>query len=179
MSPPDTELIVRVLEHDDRHAFSELVRRHQSMVRGLLRRLTCGNLALADDLAQETFLRAFRGLKSYRGGARFSTWLHRIAYNVFCSAVKRDRRPTLPEATQVPDAPTGSHALLRHDLARAMEVLSPAERAAITLAFGGDNTHQEVAAILDCPLGTVKTHIARGKEKLKKRLGAWEQRDAT
>lgn len=177
MSPSDADLILRVLQHDDRHAFSALVRRHQSAVRGLLRRLTCGNAAQADDLAQETFLRAYRGLHGYRGGAKLSTWLHRIAYNVFLNASRRRTPAPLEDADGV--APERDHPLLRHDLAHALVDLAPAERAAITLAFGRDHTHTEVAAILDCPLGTVKTHIARAKEKLRKRLSAWEPSEAT
>lgn len=179
MNPPDAELITRVLERDDRHAFSQLVRRHQSAVRGLLRRLTCGNLAQADDLAQETFIRAYRGLSGYRGGARLSTWLHRIAYNVFLKAQGRERTLELPE--ELTSRAAGERTALRHDLARALVDLAPAERAAIALAFGQEHTHEEVAAILDCPLGTVKTHIARGKEKLRQTLRAYEPqiREAT
>jgi RNA polymerase sigma-70 factor (ECF subfamily) len=177
VTPPDAELIARVLTRDDRHAFATLVRRHQSAVRSLLRRLTCGDTALADDLAQETFLRAYRGLKGYRGGARLSTWLHRIAYNVFVSEVRRRKPEILQESlAEVAVANGGDRTHLKHDLLRAMAGLSVDERAALALAFGQDSSHREVAAILDCPLGTVKTHIARGKEKLKKRLTAYEQR---
>src|SRR2546430_801777 len=93
MAAPDAELIVRVLSEDDRHAFGELVRRHQSQVRGLLRQLS-SDAALADDLAQETFLRAHRSLHQFRGGARFSSWLYRIAYNAFLAHV---RKPALPQ----------------------------------------------------------------------------------
>ena len=78
---PMQQLIARVVVQDDRHAFAELVRRHQSAVRATLRRLTAGNHALADDLAQETFVLACRNLKSFRQEARFSTWLFRIATN--------------------------------------------------------------------------------------------------
>lgn len=178
MGPSDTDLIARVLTADDRHAFATLVRRHQPAVRGLLRRLTCGQGALADDLAQETFLRAYRGLASYRGGARLSTWLCSIAYHVFLNEQRRRRFETSADAD--PQHPgSGQRSLLRHDLARAMEALRPEERLALALAFGQDYTHQEVAEILGCPLGTVKTHIARGKEKLKARLGGWETEDRT
>src|SRR6202011_4025673 len=78
--PPvsDGQLIARVVVSDDRHAFSELVRRHQSSVRAMLRKLAGGNAALADDLAQEAFLLAYRNLKSFRQDAKFSTWLYRI-----------------------------------------------------------------------------------------------------
>ena len=77
MDISDAELIAKVLLDDNRHAFATLVRRHQSVVRGLLRRLAKGNEALADDLAQETFIKSYQSLKSFRGDAKFSTWLHR------------------------------------------------------------------------------------------------------
>lgn len=175
MGPTDAELILRVVERDDRHAYATLVRRHQSAVRGLLHRLTAGDVSLADDLAQDTFLRAYRGLRSFRGGARLSTWLHRIAYNVFLNDLRRRGRhaAALSEAERVPDARaprTAERTLLRHDLLRAMDVLRPEERLALALAFGQDRSHQEVAEILGCPLGTVKSHIARGREKLRRRL---------
>lgn len=175
MGPSDLDLIARVLASDDRHAFSTLVRRHQSAVRGLLRRLTCGQGALADDLAQDTFLRAYRSLGTYRGGARFSTWLHSIAYHLYLNDLRR-RRPEAAEAPEPTAPPQAGRSLLRHDLAKAMEALRPEERLALALAFAEDYSHQEVAEILGCPLGTVKTHIARGKDKLKARLGAWETR---
>ncbi len=174
MGPTDAELIVRVLDADDRHAFGTLVRRHQSAVRGLLRRLTAGNSARADDLAQDTFLRAYRGLRTFRGGARFSTWLHRIAYNVFLNDLRRHRREVDAEV-ELTTASTGDRSLLKHDLVRAMAGLRPEERLALALSYGQDYSHQEVAEILGCPLGTVKTHIARGREKLKRRLGGYEQ----
>ncbi len=177
MSPTDADLVLRVLEADDRHAFSTLVRRHQSAVRGLLRRLTCGDEALADDLAQETFLRAYRGLRGYRGGARLSTWLHRIAFNVFLSSTRR-AAPTVQEEEEIPTRPR-DRSLMRHDLDLALGELAPAERAAISLAYAREHTHKEVAAILDCPLGTAKTLIARAKEKLRRRLRAWEPSEAT
>ena len=70
MSESDHELITRVLRNDDRHAFGELVKRHQSPLRSMLRKLTCGDKALADDLAQETFVQAFLKLSTFRGDAR-------------------------------------------------------------------------------------------------------------
>src|SRR5438034_518388 len=98
-SPPvsDEALIARVVVSDDRHAFGELVRRHQSVVRATLRKLAGGNAALADDLAQETFLLAYRKLKQFRQEARFSTWLYRIAYNVFLGDARKIRESQLAE----------------------------------------------------------------------------------
>ncbi len=183
----DAALIARVVVHDDRHAFSELVRRHQSAVRATLRRLTAGNHALADDLAQDTFMLAYRNLKSFRQEAQFPTWLYRIATNAFLADARKrkeellgDRDANLAEDDDSDaldhDAQGGDHArgaALKVDLERAMAVLSDAERAAIVQCYHNDLSHEEAAYVLDCPVGTVKTHILRAKQKLKARLGAW------
>ena len=162
-SPPvtDEQLIARVVVQDDRHAFSELVRRYQSGVRATLRRLTAGNHALADDLAQETFLAAYRNLRSFRQEARFSTWLYRIATNAFLAEARKRHEDHARGAT------------LRIDMERALAALSVAERAAIVQCYHNDLSHEEAAYVLGCPVGTVKTHILRGKQKLKARLAAW------
>jgi RNA polymerase sigma-70 factor, ECF subfamily len=166
--PSDAELIARVLALDDRHAFAELVRRHQSDVRALCRRLAA-DTGLGDDLAQETFLRAYRGLARYRGGARFSTWLYRIAYNLFLSeARKRVPRPGV--AVEVIGHAPAEASDRRHDLEWALAELRPEERAALVLTYGRDVSHEEAATILDCPLGTLKTHVLRGKDKLRRLL---------
>jgi len=177
----DAQLIARVLVKDDRHAFGELVRRHQSAVRAALRKLTSGNHALADDLAQETFLLAYRNLKSFRQEAKFSTWLYRIAYNAFLAdARKRKELPLVEdedaEDSGIPDdaaTPVARTAALSVDLERAMARLSDAERAAIVQCYHNDLSHEEAAFVLGCPVGTVKTHILRAKQKLKAQLGAW------
>src|ERR1700730_15817478 len=102
-SVSDAPLIARVVVQDDRHAFGELVRPHQSAGRATLRRLASGNAALADDLAQETFLLAYRNLKSFRQEARFSTWLYRIAYNVFLGDARKTKESQLSEDMDVED----------------------------------------------------------------------------
>ncbi|MBK6393749.1 MAG: sigma-70 family RNA polymerase sigma factor [Betaproteobacteria bacterium] len=94
----DAELIARAVVGDDRHAYAELVRRHQSAVRACLRRLTAGNHALADDLAQETFVLAWRNLKSFRQEARFSTWLYRIATNCWLADARKRKETLLGDA---------------------------------------------------------------------------------
>jgi RNA polymerase sigma factor (sigma-70 family) len=187
--PPvrDAELIARVVVEDDRHAFSELVRRYQSAVRATLRRLTGGNHALADDLAQETFLLAYRNLKSFRQEARFSTWLYRIATNAFLADARKRKEELLGDddatladddesAAATPGDHSGDHAHavgLRLDMERALALLSEGERAAIVQCYHNDLSHEEAAYVLDCPVGTVKTNILRGKQKLKALLGAW------
>jgi RNA polymerase sigma-70 factor (ECF subfamily) len=163
----DAALVGRVLADDDRRAFAALVLRHQSRIRTLLRRLCAGDHARAEDLAQETFLRAHRRLDTWRGQARFATWLHRIAWNVFVSDARRLPAPEPPE----PDPPPGVERVeARHDLERALAFLRPEERAALALAYGQDLSHEEAAAVLGWPLGTLKTHIARGKERLRRIL---------
>jgi RNA polymerase sigma factor (sigma-70 family) len=168
MGPPDTELVARVLASDDRRAFAELVRRHQSAVRSLLRRLCAGDAAQADDLAQETFLSAYRSLATWRGGGRLSTGLYRIAWNGWASQARRLPLPRLDAPAPARDAEGA--AIDRHDLERAMAGLRDEERAALALAYGQDVSHEEAAAILDCPVGTLKTNILRGKEKLRRML---------
>ncbi len=184
----DAQLIARVVVQDDRHAFSELVRRHQSAVRATLRRLTAGNHALADDLAQETFMLAYRNLKAFRQEARFSTWLYRIATNAFLADARKRKEELLGDrdsdlaADEDSEAPVGDEAAgdhergatLRLDMERALAVLSDGERAAIVQCYHNDLSHEEAAYVLNCPVGTVKTHILRAKQKLKSRLAAWD-----
>ena len=172
---PDAQLIARAQVKDDRHAFAELVKRHQSSVRACLRRLTAGNHALADDLAQETFVLAWKNLARFRFEARFSTWIYRIAFNAWQSEARKKREVQLEVDDDAP--PPGSEAYdelpdiaARLDLERAMETLSDGERAAIAACYYADLSHEEAAVALGMPLGTVKTHVLRAKAKLRARL---------
>jgi RNA polymerase sigma factor (sigma-70 family) len=168
MGPSDAELIARVIAGDDRHAFAALVRRHQSAVRTVLRRLCAGDAALADDLSQETFLRAWKGLRSWRGGARFPTWLHRIAVNAWSAQARRGPPPAADDPG--PQPPADGPVEARRDLERAFAVLRPEERIALSLAYAQDLTHEEAAEAAGWPVGTLKTHLLRAKEKLRQRL---------
>jgi len=175
VSLTDADLVARVLLHDDHHAFAELVRRHQSSVRGLLRQLTRTDVALADDLGQETFLRAYKNIRSFRGEARFSTWLYRIAYNCFREEARKRKELVgidEPQLEAEPD-PQSADPALKHDLMHALQLLPLHERSAILLCCQNGLSHNEAARVLDIPLGTVKTNVLRGREKLKKLLAAW------
>lgn len=168
MNPPDVELIARVVATDDRVAFGELVQRHQSAVRRFLRHLTSGDAALADDLAQETFVQAYRGLARFRGDANFATWLRGIAHNHWRNARRRARRTQWVTENELPDeaAPSPARAIeLKHDLAQALGALSPDEQTAVHLCYQQGLSHNEIATVLDWPLGTVKTHLARGRDR--------------
>lgn len=171
MSFTDTDLIARVLSREDHNAFGELVRRYQSPVRAFLARLTRGDTHGADDLAQETFLKAWQKLHTYRGGARFSTWLFGIAFNEFRMAGRRRKELALEEVDESPEEPAAArNSHLRLDLTEALKLLNSNERAAVVLCCQNGLSHEEAAQVLDCPLGTVKTNILRGKEKLRRRL---------
>jgi RNA polymerase sigma-70 factor (ECF subfamily) len=172
---PDGELIARALALDDREAFGELVRRHQSAVRQFLRHLARGDAALADDLAQETFVQAYRSLSRFHGTSAFSTWLLGIAHNHWRNA-RRGQREHAELSEHLP-AETERAAVdvsdLRQDLAVALRELSTAEQLAIHLGFQQGLSHGEISTLLDWPLGTVKTHLARAKDKLRQHLAAW------
>jgi RNA polymerase sigma factor (sigma-70 family) len=172
----DGDLIARVLVDDDQHAFGELVRRHQSSVRGLLRQLTRTDVALADDLAQDTFLRAYKNIRSFRGEARFSTWLYRIAYNCFREDARRRKELVgiNEEQLQAERDPQVVDPALRQDLMHALNLLPLHERSAVLLCCQNGLSHEEAARVLDIPLGTVKTNVLRGREKLKRTLAAWK-----
>lgn len=171
--PADAELVLAATRDGDREAFARLVGRHQSRVRSVLRRLTKGDFALADDLAQEAFLLAWRNLAAFRFDARFSTWLYRIAFNAWLSQARRIREVSLEEAElPLPAAPVPALAeATRLDLEQAIARLPDGERAAIAACYFADLSHEEAARILGLPLGTVKTHILRAKIRLRAHLG--------
>ena len=153
----------------DAAAFEALVRAHQSQLRGFLRRLTRGDAALADDLAQETFLEAFRKIGQFRGEGSFAGWLLRIAWTRYLMDARRRKLETLPEDWE-PGAPAHDPDL-RLDLEAGMRRLSAAERASLTLCYALGYSNEDAAAILKLPLGTVKSHVLRGREKLMALLG--------
>lgn len=171
----DQALVARVRLGNDPRAFEQLVRRHQGMVRAQLRRLLHGDHAAADDLAQEAFLLAWRKLDQFRGEARLSTWLYRIAYACFLQAYRKKslslgddediEAVSLPEPMQAID--------LRIDLERAMQRLSTSEQTVLLHCVQLGLSHEETAYVLAMPLGTVKTHATRGKAKLKQWLSTW------
>jgi RNA polymerase sigma-70 factor, ECF subfamily len=176
--PTDNELIARVLRDEDRHAFTELVRRHQSALRASLRRMTGGHVELADDIAQETFILAWKNMRSFRFEARFSTWLYRIAFNAWQSEVRK-KTEVLLDADALPEndaAPShASHVGARHDLTRAIATLNEGERNAILQCYYNDLSHEEAAYVLGMPLGTVKTNILKAKQKMRVLLEGYDE----
>jgi RNA polymerase sigma-70 factor (ECF subfamily) len=172
--PPGEESvwIRRVIASDDHDAFAELVRRHQSAVRQFLRRLTGNDWARADDLAQETFWRAYRHLATYQGRGRFSSWLFRIAYQLFVSDQRRSRG--IVQVALRDDLPVdvrGSDWAARHTFDQLLATLRDDERAALVLHYRHELSHPEVALAMDVPLGTVKSLIRRARHKLQQAHG--------
>ena len=171
----ESVLLQRAGTGGDHAAFGELVRRNEPRVRGLLLRLT-GDKTLADDLAQDVFLRAYRGLHAFEGRAKVSTWLYRISYNVYLNHRARTRELNgLPdtwedvEAQARPNRPE-----LRKDLDLAIAGLPERYRAVIVLYYLEDVSYPEIAEVLNLPLGTVKTHLHRAKRLLREQLEGWE-----
>ncbi len=172
----DQVLVARVLLTDDRRAFEQLMRRYQGMVRAQLRRLLHGDDARADDLAQETFLLAWRKLDQFRGEARFSTWLHRIAYSCFLQARRKRSAAADDVDGDAPDLPISPRnaADLRLDVERAMRRLSATEQEVLLHVVQLGLSHEEAAYVLAMPLGTVKSHMNRGKARLRALLADWQ-----
>ena len=164
------EGLVRQAARGDRAAFAGLVRQHQSRLRGFLRRLTKGDQALADDLAQESFLEAWRKLAQFRGQGSFAGWLLRIAWTRYLMQARRRKLEPLEE-TDERAGPEEMSVDMRLDLESAMRKLSAGERAGLTLCYALGYSNEDAAAILDLPPGTLKSHIARGRAKLKALLG--------
>jgi RNA polymerase sigma-70 factor (ECF subfamily) len=177
----DAALIARVLAGDDRNAFGELVRRYQSQVRGLLMKLTAGDKSEADDLAQETFIRAYRHLGKFRAEASFATWLHRIAYTRFLESKRRsdlvEYQEDIDETAAAQPYSASAPLLARIDVEKAMAGLKPMERAALMLSYGHGAPHEEIARTLECPLGTVKTLINRARAKMARKLAPHQQQE--
>jgi RNA polymerase sigma-70 factor (ECF subfamily) len=180
MSHNERQLVAKA-QSGDEDAFEQLVRAHQRYVFNLAYRVL-GDRNEAEDVAQETFVRAWRGLPSFRAECRFTTWLYRIARNVCLNRLPRleaELRQTevlsqpVASPDPAPDEVVGARerrALLHSELARLPEKY----RLVLTLRYLQGFSYAEIADVLSLPLGTVKTHLHRGREALAARLTARE-----
>lgn len=150
----------------DADAFTELVRRHERRVRAFLSRLARGDGA--DDLAQETFLKAWRLAATFRGEGSYEGWLLRIAWSLFVSRTRKRGEEPMDPAQLTLGACEDTTARL--DVERALGRLPERERAAAILCYAEGYSHGEAAAILDMPLGTLKSVVARAKAELVRQL---------
>lgn len=167
--------VVALAMGGERSAFSELVRRRQSWLRNLLRRL-CRDPMLADDLAQKVFIKTWRSLPQLKAPSAFGSWLRRLAINTWLA----DLRAANPYESQgepeelAAAAGPGPSAAEQLDLDRALAQLTPAERLCVVLAYHEEMSHVEISAATALPLGTVKSHVRRGSQRLRILLHAYE-----
>ena len=155
-------LIVALARTGDVQAFEALVRARQSWLRNLMRKL-CGDPTLADDLAQQTLLLAWRDLHALQDPRRFSAWLKRLAVNSWLKHLRKNDplRNALREEA-VPRTAVTAGVALGLDLDQALSTLSPSERLCVVLSHYEGMSHAEIAKVSGFALGTVKSHIRRG-----------------
>jgi len=180
----DLELVKRV-QSGDKTAFDMLVLKYQHRIGAVIGRFV-HDYAESQDIAQETFIRAYRALNNFRGDAQFYTWLYRIAVNTAKNhLVSMKRRPPTSDvdaddaehfdgAYRMHDSDTPEHELLREEIARTVsEVVAelPEElRQAITLREMEGLSYEEISETMDCPIGTVRSRIFRAREAIDSRL---------
>lgn len=164
----DISLVAQVVVFKHTQAFNQLVKKYQSPVRRFFLHQTCGNKELSDDLAQETFLKAYTNLGSFKNLSNFSTWLYRIAYNVFYDYIRSRKETEELDTSQVDSLYSTRQKDIEQkmDIYRALAQLKEIERTCITLFYMEDVSIEKIAGITGCPAGTVKSHLSRGKEKM-------------
>ena len=159
-------------------AFEQIVRRYQRPIISLIARMT-GDRALAEDLAQETFVKAFRSLAAFDTTRRLSSWLFRIAHNTTIDALRRSRPPqvhieNVVSAADAPDDPPDpvERQELGHALDAALDTLRPDQRAAIVLRYENGLSFDEIGTILGVPEVTARSHVHRARKELARLLTA-------
>lgn len=187
-TPQDTDMdLIARCRDGDREAFRQLVEQYERRVFNIITPLI-GDPEEADDITQEVFIKVYRSLSSFRGTAQFSVWLYRITVNLCLDRLKHRRRR--PEAVSLdrlleqaegeldvlfrdssPDAAeTLDQARLQHTVQAMLNTLTPEHRLVISLKDLEGYSQEEIAAILNCPVGTVKSRLTRAREALKERL---------
>ena len=179
----DEQPILERCQAGDLDAFGELVARYQDRIYRTAY-LLVGNRDDAQDVTQETFVKAFRNLRSFRRECAFSSWLHRILLNAAGNWLRDNRRhaqlseaapPVIGRSEEAEVSP--EEAVLQHDRARRLQAalwdLPPHYREAMILRFYDELSYAEMAEVLDVPVGTVRSRLAKARELLYKRL-RWE-----
>ena len=177
MPDPDDAALVAAARSGSDTAFARIVDRYQSPVRGFLRRL-CGNDADADEIAQDAFLEAWTRLRTLRDGAKLKSWLFAIAWSKSKSRARsmartRTRETAWLSMQDTETIPGGERAMA---MQQALAQLPEDQRAAVALCLAGGWSHSEAAGVLDMPLGTVKSHVGRGRTRLMEILGVSDDR---
>jgi RNA polymerase sigma-70 factor (ECF subfamily) len=181
----DEELVQQLVLKPNHQDFEVLVNRHQSRLRLYLRGL-CGNQAIADELAQETFLKVYRSIAQFKNHSSFKTWSIAIARNTYFDHFRRTKNHghvvenslfTTEEALSEPNNESSGvskeDGILSLDLEKAISRLTESEREVIVHCYFADLTMLETSVTLGIPLGTVKTHASRALAKMKFFLSDW------
>ena len=163
----DISLVTQVAVLHNKKAFDQLVRKYQSSVRRFFLNQTGGDQQLSDDLAQETFIKAYTHITNFKGISSFSTWLMRIAYNVFYDEVRSRKQTEDVDTTAVRNTSSSTaEAGLKLDIHAALALLKPDERTCITLQLIDGYPIDQISQITGMNENTVKSHLKRGKDKL-------------
>lgn len=175
MDAAEEARLIGLSRKGDLCAFGHLVDAHQPAVRAFLRRLT-GNTVDADDLAQDAFARTWEVLHRFDGASSLRTFICGVAFHYWRRARRSTMRRQVREGAyaDLADTEAEPHARAAQRLAlrRAMDELPEDQRAVLALCLGQDFTHAEAAEVLKLPLGTVKSHVTRGRARLQAALGA-------
>jgi len=174
LSREESDVLVALARRGNDQAFAELVSRHQSKLRNLLRRLS-NDPALADDLAQQVFLEAWLSIENLRSSAAFGFWLKKVAINTWLKHSRsKDPLNAVDDKPDVPVLVERSSIDEGIDLDRALATLSTSERLCIVLSYHQGMSHGAIAEFTGMPLGTVKSHINRGVQQLRELLRIYE-----
>lgn len=170
-------LIVGLARDGDRGAFEELVNRRQSAVRNLMRRC-CRDATLADDLAQQVFLQVWLKLPGLRETEAFAGWLKQLAVSVWLQHLRKN--DALRDAGELSGIETPNHETpgVGMDLDEALSTLPEIVRLCLVLAYQEGMSHREIVEVTGLPLGTVKSHINRGGERLRELLADYQTESA-
>ena len=175
----DQELVVLVVREDNRQAFEELVNRHKAGVFAFLHRLL-GRSEEIEDVAQNVFIAAYRGLQTFKRESKFSTWLYRITYNQACTSLRKKQTGKIKMMVQLPEDETGNvkefpdikhvdpeEQASQKQVWQFVDQLPAQAKAVIQLYYGKGMNYNDIAEALSLPLGTIKTHMFRAKQKLR------------
>lgn len=177
MDPGEEARLIARARRGDRDAFGRLVDAHQAAVRGFARRF-CGDPASAEDAAQDAFARTWETLGRVREDASLRAYVCGVAFNIWRTQARGRRREQARETAFAADREAhetpGGDIAARLALRRAMDALPDTQRACVALCLGQDFTHAEAAEALGIPLGTVKSHVLRGRARLRTALGLAE-----
>ena len=161
----EIKLLAQCALADNRVAFGRLVEAYRTDITRFFLNLTLGDHALTDDLAQETFIKAYLNIRGFKGLSKFRTWLYRIAYNEYYIWLRKKHEERLDNNTyDIGSTDTGSETKI--DVQAAMQSLTDKQRAIVTLFYINDLPINKIAQITGMPTGTIKSHLSRAKAKL-------------